>query len=110
VTEEGAYPRLITMRVDVKEEGYGYDPAFLLHPTIAIILKSAFVEFYKVKRVEGDKIYEMVTMLDSWEIRNFQRMNFEEFVQDASTMPLGEFVDRYMEVFNACENAIPKPQ
>jgi hypothetical protein len=41
----------------------------------------------------------MVSMLDPWEIRNRQGINFAELVQNASSLSFGEFWDRYLEVF-----------
>ena len=97
--EEGIFPRLITVRVKDGEEGFCYDAAFLIHPTIAMSMNCEFIEFYKVQQVEEQGEYEMVSMLDPWEIRNRQGIKFAEMVQDASTLSFGEFWDRYLEVF-----------
>lgn len=96
---ESILPRLITVRVKDGDEGYCYDVAFLIHPTIAMSMNCECIEFYKVKQLEDESEYEMVSMLDPWEIRSRQGINFAELVQDASLLSFGEFWDRYLEVF-----------
>ena len=97
----GYFPRTIQIRFpdDETQEGYVYDPAFLIHPSIAIGCKAESIEIYKLKQAEQQDIYELVSMLDPLEIRNSEGLHPDKFVQDASSLTFGEFWNRYIEVF-----------
>lgn len=101
MNEVGNFPRTVKIRFpdDKTQEGYVYDPAFLIHPQIAIGCKSGAIEIYKLKQVEEPDMYELVSMLDPLEIRNSEGFCLEQLVKDASSQTFGEFWDRYIEVF-----------
>lgn len=97
----GNFPRTVKIRFpdDETQEGYVYDPAFLIHPHIAIGCKSETIEIYKLKQVEQQEIYELISMLDPLELRNSEGLSLDQLVKDASSLPFGEFWNRYIEVF-----------
>ena len=99
---ERTFPREILVRVEDGnfENGYAYEPAFLIHPNISVLRHGEFIEFYKLAQVEGEEIYEVVTMLPPFEVRVVQELNFAQMVSDAATLSFGEFWNRYIEVLS----------